>query len=157
MVIAMSRKPNRVLEFLTAPAQANGEASRSNRRRRSSAPVEFSWFQESHWRTTRAKLHDISRGGASLITPEPPPLTRKARLRFIEREGSPWIEAEILEVMPESPGRHRVRIRFEGPCPGFVLMTAVLEEEETPDETPGHRYEWVAVVPEVATEKNGPE
>jgi PilZ domain len=139
----MGEPPNRILEFLTSPPQPDGEASRSNRRRRSSAPIELSWLDGQTWRTTRARLLDISRGGAGLVSAQPPPLTRVARLRFLRGEGSPWVEVEILGVEPVTSKRHRVRVRFEAPCPSFLLRLAVLDAVEVAEEEPGVRYTWV--------------
>jgi hypothetical protein len=140
----MHETPNRILEFLTTPAKPDGDACRSNRRRRSSVRVELAWLDGKVWRTTPARLRDIGRGGAAIIARLTPPLTRNARLRFIEGEGSPWIEAEILGVEPETPTRQRVRLHFESPCPSFLLRLAVLDLDNPDDEAPGSRHEWVA-------------
>ena len=146
----MSEKPNRILEFLTAPLKPEGEACRSNRRRRTSASIELSWPDGGNWRTIRARLRNISRGGAGLVAAAPPPLTRRARLRLIEGEGTPWIEAEILAVEPEPPKRQKVRVRFIDPCPSFMLRLAVLGFVEAEDEGPAKPCEWVAWAPEMA-------
>ena len=139
----------RILEFLTAPAKPAGEASRSNRRRESDARIEFAWLEGASWRIIRARLRDISRGGASLFSAQPPPLARLARVRFVRGEGSPWVECKVLEVTSEKTRRHKVRVQFESPCPSFVLRLAVLEvtEEEADSETPATHYEWAAVNP----------
>lgn len=144
----MNQPPNRILEFLTAKPQPEGDACRTNRRRRSASEIQFAWSEGPDWRTVRARLRDISRGGASLFATQPPPLTRRARIRFVEGEGSPWVEAEVLEVVSDSRKRHRVRIRFESPCPSFILRLAVLGLSEAEDEVVGMRYEWVAVDPD---------
>src|SRR4051794_7495666 len=89
----MSERPNRLLEFLTAPVKPAGDACRSNRRRRSTARVMLSWPEGGDWRVVRGRLRDISRAGAALFTAVPPPLTGRARLRLIEGELTPWIEA----------------------------------------------------------------
>jgi hypothetical protein len=140
----MNERPNRILEFLTAPAQPDGDACRSNRRRRSSVRVELSWAEGPNWRTIPARLRDISKGGACLVALKAPPLTRCARLRFVEGEGSPWIEGEILGVDSDERKRQRIRMRFESPCPSFLLRLAVLDTAESNDEMPAARYEWVA-------------
>ena len=146
----MSEPPNRILEFLTAPAKPDGEACRSNRRRRSCSRIEIAWLEGSTWRTAPARLRDISKGGASLLALIPPPLTRQARIRFVEGEGSPWIEAEVLGVECEDRKRHRVRLRFESPCPSFMLGLAVLEADEPNDVQPAAQYQWSAWRPEFA-------
>ena len=143
----MSEPPNRVLEFLTAPAKPAGEASRSNRRRPSDTRIEFAWSEGGTWRTVRARLRDISRGGASLFAAQPPPLTRLGRIRFVEGEGSPWVECRVLEVTSKTARRHQVRVQFEDPCPSFMLRLAVLDvtESEAETEAPAKPYAWVAV------------
>jgi PilZ domain len=146
----MSESPNRVLEFLTAPAKPAGEASRSNRRRKTNVLIEFAWSEGETWRTVRARLRDVSRGGASLFAVQSPALTRHARLRFISGEGSPWVECEVLEVTSESARRHRIRVQFDGLCPSFMLRMAILgsTELEAETEAPTRPYRWVAVCPE---------
>jgi hypothetical protein len=71
-------------------------------------------------------LLDISRAGAALLTPAVPPLHAHARLRLVGPEQTPWIEAKILAVETESPSRHRVRLKFDEPCPTYFLRVAVL-------------------------------
>ena len=146
----MSEPPNRILEFLTAPAQPDGDACRSNRRRRSSAKIELSWADGATWKTIPARLRDISKGGASLIALTAPPLSRLARIRFVEGEGSPWIEGEILGVDAENRKRQRIRMRFEDPCPSFLLRLAVLGVTEAVDEPPPASYGWATWNPGLA-------
>jgi hypothetical protein len=146
----MSEPPNRILEFLTAPAKPAGEASRSNRRRKTDTRIEFAWSEGDDWRTVRARLRDISRGGASLFATKRPSLTRHARLRFVSGEGSPWVGCEVLEVTSETARRHQIRVQFEDPCPSFMLRLAILgaTEAEVETEAPHIPYRWVAVCPE---------
>ena len=139
----MSEPPNRILEFLTAPAKPDGDSCRSNRRRRSSARVELSWSDGANWRTIPARLRDISKGGVALLALKPPPITRRARVRFVEGDGSPWIEGEILGVDADGPKRQRIRMRFDGPCPSFLLRLAVLGFVEPGEETPVEQHQWV--------------
>jgi hypothetical protein len=63
----------------------------------------------------------------------PPPQTPYARLRLIEGDETPWIEAEILGVEQIKPRRYRVRLRFLVPCPNFLLQLAILGAEEEPE------------------------
>jgi hypothetical protein len=142
--MSANNQRNRLLEFLTAPVKPAGEASRSNRRRRSSAPVLLSWAEGGDWRTVRGRLRDISRAGAGLLAPMPPPMTAHARLRLVEGLETPWIEAEIVGVEQERPRRHRVRLRFLTPCPSFMLQPAILGQIATEDEGQPSPCEWVA-------------
>jgi PilZ domain len=139
---------NRLLEFLTAPVQPAGEASRSNRRRRSSARVLLSWDQDGEWRTIRGRLRDISRAGAGLLAVTAPPMTSHARLRLLEGQETPWIEAEIVGIEKERERRHRVRLRFLSPCPSFMLQPAILGQIAADDQRQEPPRDWVAWKPE---------
>jgi hypothetical protein len=139
---------NRLLEFLTDPVKPAGEASRSNRRKRSTAWVQLSWAEGCEWRTVKGRLRDISRAGAALFVANPPPLTNRARLRLVEGEETPWIEAEILGIDKERPRRHRVRLRFLCPCPSFMLQPAILGQIAPEDEGQPSPCEWIAWSPE---------
>jgi hypothetical protein len=139
----MSQEPNRMLEFLTARPKVDGDGCRSNRRRPSSSLIDLSWLDEGCWRSSRARLLDISRGGAGVLCGENPPVGSLARLRFVEGEGSPWVEVKILGSEPQEKGRFRVRLRFEGHCPSIILRLAVLGPSETDEECQAvPRYRW---------------
>jgi hypothetical protein len=142
----MRDTPNRILEFLTAPAKPAGDACRSNPRRRTSARIELAWLDGEQWRTIPARLRDISRGGASLIARSEPPLTRQARIRLVEGDGSPWIEARIVGIEHDAPTRHQVRLQFADPCPNFLLRLAVLGVVESVEQ-PVAPEGWVAWKP----------
>jgi hypothetical protein len=53
-------------------------------------------------------------------------LRTHVRVRLVGPEPTPWIEAEVVGVDPESPGRQRIRLRFTDPCPTYFLRVAVL-------------------------------
>ena len=146
----MRETPNRILEFLTAPAKPAGDACRSNRRRRSSVKVELSWLEGDLWRTVPGRLRDISRGGACVVARLIPLPGRPARLRFVEGEGSPWIEAQTLGAEVDAPRRSRVRLRFEEPCPGFFLRLAILDTAEPLDEAQAAANPWESCMKGVA-------
>jgi hypothetical protein len=142
-----NQQRNRLLEFLTAPVKPAGEATRSNRRRRSSARVLLSWAQGDEWRTIPGRLRDISRAGAGLLAVAAPPMTGRVRLRLAEGEETPWIEAEIVGIEKERERRHRVRLRFLSPCPSFMLQPAILGHITVDDQlqpSPGERVAWRA-------------
>jgi hypothetical protein len=143
----MRGKPNRLLEFLTTPPKPEGKGSRSNRRRRSSIPAQLCWREGTEWRMIGARLLDISRAGAALVTTRAPALTKAARVRFDQGDESPWIEAEILAAEPEGRRKFRVRVRFETPCPNFLLKKAVLGVYEVEDQVESSPYLWAAAVP----------
>jgi PilZ domain len=146
----MRDAPNRILDFLTAPAKPAGDACRSNPRRRSSARIELAWLDGNDWRTIRARLRDISRGGAGMVARSAPPSHCPARLRVLDGDEAPWIEGEIRGVEQETPARCRIRVQFSEPCPSFLLRLAVLGAVE-PAEPTGVRQGWVTWNP-VASE-----
>ncbi len=125
----MSDQPNRMLEFLTNPLRPIGDASRGNRRLPCRSPIALSWPTPNGVQTIRGRLRDISRAGAGLLAASSPPLTRQARIRLTEGEGTPWLEVEIIGVEVERYKRVRIRLRFLEPCPSFILRTAVLGPE----------------------------
>ncbi len=137
-------QPNRILEFLTQAAKPTGDACRANRRRGSTARVELAWLENGQWHSVPGRLRDIGRGGAALLVKVFPPARSSARLRFVEGEGSPWIEAKVLAVEPEDDRQNRVRIQFEDACPSFLLHLAIIDDAETEVEDPGVRHEWPA-------------
>ena len=137
-------QPNRILEFLTRPAKPAGDACRANRRRGSTARVELAWLENGQWHSVPGRLRDIGRGGASLLVKVFPPARSTARLRFVEGEGSPWIEARVLAVEPEDARRARVRIQFEDACPSFLLHLAIIDDAKSEAEVPEVPYEWLA-------------
>jgi hypothetical protein len=84
------------------------------------------WTEGEKPHTIRGRLVDISRAGAALITAALPPPQTRVLIRLVGPEPTPWIEADILGIEPESPTRHRVRLRFTEPCPTYFLRVAVL-------------------------------
>jgi hypothetical protein len=84
------------------------------------------WTEGEKPHTVRGRLVDISRAGAALITAALPPPQGRVLIRLVGPEPTPWIEAEVLGVEPESPTRHRVRLQFTEPCPTYFLRVAVL-------------------------------
>lgn len=123
----MTEEPsNQLHRFLRASFRAVGEAHRTNLRRHSSRPARLSWNEGETCHVVRGRLMDISRAGAALMATASPPLQVRARLRLVGREPTPWIEADVLGVEPEAPGRYKIRLRFNDPCPTYFLRVAVL-------------------------------
>jgi hypothetical protein len=117
---------NQLFQFLRSTFRAVGEAHRTNPRRHTSKPARLAWFDGVRHRTVRARLIDISRAGAALVTSSVPPLSAAARVRLVGREPTPWIEAAILGAEPEPRGRYRIRLKFAEPCTTYFLRVAVL-------------------------------
>ena len=125
--VTMIEEPlNQLFQFLRTSFRAVGEAHRTNPRRHASTPARLSWTDGEKRQTVRARLVDISRAGAAVITASVPPVQVRACLRLVGPEPTPWIEAEILGVETDSPSRHRVRLKFREPCPTYLLRVAVL-------------------------------
>src|SRR4051794_21465323 len=112
---------NRLYTFLSTSFRAVGDALRTNPRHDSSALARLSWPGRDADLTIRARLIDISRAGAALLTKEAPPVDAQVRVRLVGEESTPWLEAKILGVEPLSRGRHRVRLQFHEPCSTFFL------------------------------------
>jgi hypothetical protein len=125
---------NHLFQFLRSSFRAVGEAHRTNPRRHVSTPARLTWTAGEKRPTIRGRLVDISRAGAALITAALPPPRGHVRIRLVGPEPTPWIEADIVGVEPESATRHRVRLRFTEPCPTYFLRVAVLGPIP-PDET----------------------
>jgi len=117
---------NQLFQFLRSTFRAVGEAHRTNPRRHTSKPARLAWEDGVKRRIVRARLIDISRAGAALVSSSMPPVSAEARLRILGREPTPWIEAAIVGVQPEGPRRYRIRLRFDEPCPTYFLRVAVL-------------------------------
>ena len=126
---------NRLFTFLSTSFRAVGDALRTNPRHGSSARARLSWAGKDEEIAIRARLIDISRAGAALLTKEAPPVDARVRVRLVDQEETPWVEAKVLGVEPMTRGRHRVRLLFHEPCPTFFLRAAVLGPSE-PELTP---------------------
>lgn len=133
---------NRLLQFLNSSFQTVGEACRTNLRQDASARARLSWSVREKGPTVRARLINISRAGAAVITAEPPPEATRVRLRLLGREQTPWIEAIVLGVEPIGRKRNRVRLQFIDPCPSYFLRVAVLGSiEPEPANAPPERQD----------------
>ncbi len=85
------------------------------------------WWVGMEFLTIAVRLIDISRGGAALETPEPPPVGEPVWLCL---QGTRWSGSAAGTILGESPidperGFHRVRLEFEKPCPDKLFEMAV--------------------------------
>jgi len=122
---------NHLFTLLSTPFRAVGDALRTNPRHGSSARARLCWPGRDEDLTIRARLIDISRAGAALLTKEAPPVDAHVRVRLVGQDSTPWVEAKVLGVEPMTRGRHRVRLLFHEPCPTFFLRAAVLGTPES--------------------------
>jgi hypothetical protein len=116
---------NHLLRFLRARPRAVGEAFRTNPRHESRRKARLSWDVGKETRLVPARLVDISRVGAAVITNTPPAVLTPVRIRLVGSTPTPWIEAHVLGIEP-TDGIYRVRIQFREPCPTIMLKSAVL-------------------------------
>ncbi len=117
---------NQLLRFLRARPRAVGEAFRTNPRHASRHRARLSWQDGLRTRNVPIRLIDISRAGAAAAAINPPPIQTLVRMRLVGESPTPWIEAEVLGVEPNE-GIYRVRLKFNEPCPTFMLKSAVLD------------------------------
>jgi hypothetical protein len=114
-----------LLEFLRAGARPAGRRYRNNPRQEADIAARLAWGHAPARRDVAARLVDIGRRGAALLTADPPPMTTRVRVRLLGLEPTPWLEAEVLAVEPAGAS-HRVRLRFPESCPTVFLKAAVL-------------------------------
>ena len=119
-------QPNALLGFLRSRPKAAGDSFRTNPRHDSSAPARISWEEPTASHDIPARLVNICRAGAALITVTPPPVGGTALIRIMGDEPTPWIEATILAAEPKDEKRFRVRLKFRELCPNIFLKAAVL-------------------------------
>lgn len=117
---------NPLLRFLMTRFQAVGDAFRTNPRHKSSARARLAWEVRGHSTTAKARLVDISRAGAAVVTRKAPPDRVLVRLCVMGDEPTPWIEGRVLGSTSDSDGKYRIRIQFHDPCPTILLKSAVL-------------------------------
>jgi hypothetical protein len=124
---------NPLLRFLMTRFQAVGDAFRTNPRHKSTAKARLAWEVRGQAHTAKARLVDISRAGAALITKKVPPDGALVRLCVTGEEDTPWIEGRVLGADVDAQGKYRIRIQFHDPCPTLLLKSAVLSPIATLD------------------------
>lgn len=118
---------NPLLRFLKTRFQTVGDAFRTNPRHKSSAKARLSWNVGNQPSKVPARIIDISRAGAALITKKAPPDGVLVRLCVTDQDDTPWIEGKVLGSEPDQRGKYRVRIQFHDPCPTVFLKSAVFD------------------------------
>lgn len=131
---------NPLLRFLATRFQAVGDAFRTNPRHKSSARARLSWEVRGQLNKANARLVDISRAGAALVTKKAPPDGVLVRLCVAgDEDSTPWIEARVLGSELDANGRYRIRIRFHDPCPTLLLKSAILSSIATLEDPASHQ------------------
>jgi hypothetical protein len=137
MIKRHTAQSNVLLGILRTRPRAPGESFRTNPRHESSAPARLSWDEGSKQRVVAARLVNICRAGAALITSVPPPVGSPLLVRLMGETPTPWIEAIILAADPRGEQRFRVRLKFRELCPNIFLKSAVLPVATEQSPRPG--------------------
>ncbi len=116
-----------LIGFLGAVPKAAGDAFRTNPRHASRARARLSWSEEKRSREVPARLANICRAGAALLTRVPPPMPGTVMVRIVGDDPTPWVEGTVLGVDRTDKGLYRVRMKFRDLCPNLFLKAAVLD------------------------------
>jgi hypothetical protein len=102
----------------------------------SKARARICWTEQKKRRDVPARLVNICRAGAALITRIPPPMGETVMVRIVGDDPTPWVEGIVLGVDPNDKGLYRVRLKFRDLCPNLFLKAAVLETIDPNDMPP---------------------
>ena len=80
------------------------------------------WWQGGSYRSSAARLVDISEGGAMLVAEQIPSLSQDLWLRLEGPVETHWIGGQVVRVA----GTHDMAIAFDRPCPRDFFESAVL-------------------------------
>ena len=80
------------------------------------------WWQGGAYRSSVARLVDISEGGAMLIAEQRPHVSQGLWLRLRGPVETPWIGGQVVRVA----GENTVAVAFDRPCPRDFFESAVL-------------------------------
>jgi hypothetical protein len=128
----IERPDTGLLHFLQSAPKPVGRDFRTNPRHESSATIELSWNDGRKTSSTHGHLINLSRLGAALVVPGPPPVAKKVLVRLQGECPTPWMEAEVLGIDAHARRKYRIRVRFADPCPTVFLKAAVLDPSEAP-------------------------
>jgi hypothetical protein len=129
---------------LCSQAEQKYERRRACRYPIAEAPVYLGWWEGAEFRTTTAKLVDLSVQGASVLAGESPGVG-PVWLCPCQSAPSSWAEGRAVAVEPETaPGAFRrcaskVRVEFVGPCSYDLFKsgtgtTYVVKPEDAPED-----------------------
>jgi hypothetical protein len=124
-----------LLGFLGACPRAAGESFRTNPRHVSRARARICWTEQKKRREAPARLVNVCRAGAALITRVAPPMGETLMVRIVGQDPTPWVEGIVLGVDKNEKGLYRVRMKFRDLCPNLFLKAAVLDTID-PNELP---------------------
>jgi hypothetical protein len=124
-----------LIGFLGAVPKAAGDSFRTNPRHASRARARLSWAEEKRRREVPARLVNVCRAGAALLSRVPPPLPGTVMVRIVGDDPTPWVEGTVLGVDRTDKGLYRVRLKFRDLCPNLFLKAAVLEATQATEAT----------------------
>lgn len=125
-----------LLGFLGARPRVAGESFRTNPRHASRARARVCWTEPKKRREVPARLVNVCRAGAALMTRVPPPLGGVLMVRIVGEDPTPWVEGIVLGADRNEKGLYRVRVKFRDLCPNFFLKAAVLDTIDPSDLPP---------------------
>jgi hypothetical protein len=128
----MSDRRHRNDPVLNKRRNPAGDRRRAPRYETNGVPASVGWYDGTDYRTTPARLIDISLGGLSAWTQALPTVGASAWFRLGEEDTSPWVEAVVVEAAAVkvsrlfwARSRPRVRLRFVASCPYDTFKTAI--------------------------------
>src|SRR5262245_44006689 len=78
--------------------------------------VRLGWWDADRFRTVRARLLDISSGGAALLVDQSPPAPPSVWMCLVGQAPTEWIPATLAAGTTGEDGSQRIRLVFTGPC-----------------------------------------
>ena len=92
------------------------------------------WATDVEFVTIAARVENLSRGGARVVSWVPFATGEDVWLRLGSREYMGCVRGEVLEASPNGDGDHLLRIRFHEPCPDPFYEIVTEDVSGDPDE-----------------------
>jgi hypothetical protein len=83
------------------------------------------WWEAGGFRTAKATVENISLEGALTRAEQAPPLEGSVWVCLDGIPPSAWVEARVIEFVPESEGSSMVRLKFQERCPFGFFNSAI--------------------------------
>jgi hypothetical protein len=102
-------------------------------------PALLGWWEGAEFRTITAALENISLEGALTHVDEAPPATGSVWVCLDGLPPSAWVEAQVVEILPQPARGSRIRLRFQESCPtGFFIsiLRRMKRDEDMPQPPP---------------------
>jgi hypothetical protein len=85
------------------------------------------WSDPSVFETSASLVHDLSLGGARVMTSSPPEVGESLWIRPARPDKLQTVRAKVLEVERVNQTDYRVRLEFDTACPEPFVMCLLLE------------------------------